>query len=152
MQEDRLTPSERELELVLGGLNPVRTGIDRDRLMFQAGRASTKRQSHLWQAMSACLAVVLVASILYRPAPPTVEHGTTVVASQAQPSPSTKVAMQLYDVAGGRYFEPVSDYVRLRGAVLRRGIDALPTSNPAPVTDEEEPMTGEYLDKIVSST
>ena len=36
--ENPLTPEDRALEASLARLRPVRTGIDRDRLMFEAGR------------------------------------------------------------------------------------------------------------------
>jgi hypothetical protein len=153
MQDDRLTPSERELEAALGGLKPARAILNRDQLMFQAGRASARRQNRLWQAVSVCMAVVLAVSIVYRPTTRAVEPRPVAVANRVEhagPAPSPTLLTRR--VTEQRYFAPVNDYVRMRSEVLRRGIDALPTSHPAPATDEDEPMTGEYLDKLISST
>jgi hypothetical protein len=152
MQDDRLTPSERELEAALGGLKPARAAMNRDRLMFQAGRAAARRQSRLWQAVSACLTIVLLASIAYRPAPTAVETGVVTVASRPQPAQAIEPAGERHDMPGLRYFESANDYVRMRAAVLRRGIDALPASNPAPTDEEEEPMKELNPDQILSST
>jgi hypothetical protein len=152
MQDDRLTPSERELEAALGGLKPTRATMNRDQVMFQAGRASAKRQNHFWQAVSAYLTVVLVASIAYHSGPTTIQTGIVPVASRPQSAPAAGAVSQRHDVPGLRYFEQVNDYTRMRAAVLRRGIDALPASNPAPASDEQVPITEQSPDQIVSST
>ena len=57
MQEPTpLTPAELELEAALGSLRPAPPGIDRDRLMFSAGRASVRNPVRRWPAASAALA------------------------------------------------------------------------------------------------
>jgi hypothetical protein len=152
MQDDRLTPSERELEAALGGLKPARAGTNRDRFMFQAGRASGRRQNRLWQAVSCCLGIVLAASLVYRQAPPTVATPAPIVATHVQDPPPTEIAGRYYDLPATRYSGPISEYLRMRAAVLRRGIDALPASHPAPAAEDEEPLTREHPDRIVSST
>jgi hypothetical protein len=152
MQDDRLTPSERELEAALGDLKPAGASLNRDQLMFQAGKASAKRQNHFWQAVSACLGVVLVGSLAYHVPPRTVQTSVVTVANQAQPAPSAEVTSQRYEMPGFRYFESSSEYTRMRAAVLSRGIDALPASNPAPATQKQEPLTEQDLDRILSST
>ncbi|OHB66307.1 MAG: hypothetical protein A2Y77_06660 [Planctomycetes bacterium RBG_13_62_9] len=146
----------------MGGLKPARASLNRDQLMFQAGRASARRRNHLWQAVTCCLGIVLAVSIVYRPAPRAVEPYPSAVASgRMGGSPAHAVqsawatsrpSYKREDTAGRGYFAPVNDYVRMRGEVLRRGIDALPTSHPAPATDEGEPMTGEHLYEVMSST
>lgn len=59
---DGLTPMDRELEAALGGLRIAPGAISRDGVMFDAGRASARRRSRLWQGSSAVLALLLPAS------------------------------------------------------------------------------------------
>jgi hypothetical protein len=47
--------------------------------------------------------------------------------------------------------DPIADYVRMRRAVLNRGIEALPAASPAPST-YDEPLTREHMGGISSST
>jgi hypothetical protein len=57
--KDNLTPAERELEGALRGLKPAGVSIDRDRLMFAAGRASAGRSVFRWRVTSAAAAVLV---------------------------------------------------------------------------------------------
>ena len=52
-----LNVEERELETRLRRLVPSGHGLQRDNLMFQAGRRAVRRPLSLWQAMSAVLLV-----------------------------------------------------------------------------------------------
>ena len=62
-----LDPVEREVEAALAGLGPVAPAIDRDRLMFEAGRReatkSTRNKLTGWRVMSGALAAGLLVSV-----------------------------------------------------------------------------------------
>jgi len=65
-KEEGLTPAEQELESALGRLKPAANTLNRDELMFNAGRASAGRKQP-WQMLSGVLIVLLLCSVLYRP-------------------------------------------------------------------------------------
>src|SRR5690242_17710248 len=58
---------EREVEAALAGLSPVAPAIDRDRLMFEAGKREgmklSRRGANGWRFMSGALAAGLLVSI-----------------------------------------------------------------------------------------
>jgi hypothetical protein len=60
--EYELNPADRELERALGGLKPVSQRLERDRLMFRAGRASVERKQVAWPALSGVLVLMLAVS------------------------------------------------------------------------------------------
>lgn len=152
MQDDTgLTPSEKEIEAALGGLRPARAPMNRDRVMFDAGRTSARRQNRIWQGISGFLGIVLLVSVLYRPSATVVETATNVVASDAGSSLPVDGADRLHDSFHRERPDPVADYVRMRRAVLRRGIEALPAASPAPST-YDEPLMREHRGGIPSST
>ena len=64
--EENLSPAERELESALGQLKPVSNTLNRDVLMFNAGRATAGRKQP-WQMLSGVLTVLLLCSVLVRP-------------------------------------------------------------------------------------
>ena len=131
MQEKRLTPPERELEAALGSLSPAAPTLDRDRLMFRAGQASTRRRARAWQGLAAALAVTTTVSIVLRPAPsavrPTFVPGSGQTGSGGSflanaPEPLTRHARL---AAAGTYF-------RQRQALLSGEEEAaMPTSAPS---------------------
>jgi hypothetical protein len=49
----------------LGRFTPDLTGLDRDALLFQAGRASAGRQRRLWPALAGLLALSHAATLLF---------------------------------------------------------------------------------------
>ena len=66
MYEENLSQAEKELESVLGQIKPTENTLNRDVLMFNAGRATTGNKRP-WQLVSGMLTVVLFCSFLYRP-------------------------------------------------------------------------------------
>src|SRR5271169_137423 len=83
-----------DLERSLAGLQPATAGFDRDRLMFQAGRAAATRRRWRWPAatglmtaVAACLGLLLV----LRPEPAPVVRIVYVErpAPEVQPAPET---------------------------------------------------------------
>jgi len=149
--ETRLTPSEREIEAALGGLRPARASVNRDQLMFCAGRASARRKNRMWQGISGFLGLVLLVSVMSRPSATLVDTGTNTVASNVQESLPVNAANQRHDWSDRGRSDPVADYVRMRRAVLDQGIEALPIPSPAP-SSYDEPLIKERLKRIPSST
>lgn len=134
-----LSDAQRELETTLAALRPAAPAINRDALMFAAGRASAvpRRSVHVWQAATAVLAAGLCVSLLLRPTP--VERIVVVAPPQetAQPlahTPPTVTPPHDPVTPAAARLEPLPPdaYLPLRNAVLSRGIDALPPVN-APV-------------------
>ncbi len=149
--ETRLTPSEKEIEAALGGLKPARASMNRDQLMFCAGRASARRHNRIWQVVSGFLGIVLLVSVMYRPPATVVDTGTNIIASNARESVAVNAAGQRRDWSDRRRPDSVADYVRMRRAVLDRGIEALPVPSPDPSFRDEPPIE-ERLKRIPSST
>lgn len=148
---DGLTPMDRELEAALGGLRIAPAAISRDRMMFDAGRASARRRSRLWQGSAAVLAIALLVSIALRPAPIGPERPTEAVARQQisiEPVAQSAAHVEPLNLERAQAFR---QYIRMRRAVLERGVEVIPASdgirdNPAP------PLTREDLDELLSST
>jgi len=65
-KEGDLTPAERELESALGRLKPAASTLNRDELMFNAGRAAAGK-ARPWQMLSGVLIALLLCSVLIRP-------------------------------------------------------------------------------------
>jgi len=151
MQDDRLTPAERELETLLGGLRPAAPSANRDRIMFQAGQASGRRQRRAWQGVSCCLAAVIAVLVL-RPAARMTDVGpgpTAIATDRAAPS---AFPAEFRDSLRLRQSDSLANYLRLRRMVRDRGLDALPPLAPRPASEEAEPWTRGNLEKILSST
>ena len=115
-EEQGLNPELQAVEAALDQARPGRAGLDRDLLMFNAGRASV-RPNRPWQALSGVLAVLLLCSVCLRP-------------NSVTPRPSRPPAGE---VDAGAYVkvEPASPlgqrtYLRLRQQVLEEGLESLP--------------------------
>ena len=150
--DDRLTPSERELEAVLGGLRPAHSKMNRDRVMYLAGRMSTRGQNRIWQGLSFCLVAMLVVSIVSKPRRPATEIRPEIVADATPNMTGRGFSARLPEPFERRGFESFVNYVRTRRAVLDRGMEALPASRAAPPAGGEPPLTRERLIEILSST
>ena len=132
--EDNLTGAERELAAALGTLTAAPTGINRDRLMFQAGRASIRRPYRIWAVAASALAVVLAVHVVagpHKPAPEQVAHRPAAPALQL-PLPSSVAGIDLPGPGE-------TEYIRLREEVLAHGLSALPepiaSAEPAEAPD-----------------
>jgi hypothetical protein len=134
--EEPLNAADRELEAALGGLHPQPAAIDRDRMMFEAGRRTVRHRPIAWQVVSGALAAALVISISLHREPREVERVVYVT------SPSREVAPEPVAVAvdaGARRGEPAAEgsYLALRelllegsDAVERRPRAVVPAFNP----------------------
>ena len=117
---EKLNPALQELETALGRLQPAKTGLDRDQLMFNAGRASA-RSSRPWQAASGLLMVTLLYSLFMR------EPITEIVGHPVR-EPVVPVARQRGAEPAAHDHASVErmSYLRLRRQILQEGLDALP--------------------------
>ena len=147
--------------------------IDRDRLMFEAGRAAASGHQRLtsrerilsarfWPVAAATMtaATILLSAMLLRS--PTDRGSTANTASNvaaslpASPSalPETTDVAQLVPVAWRPASAVSSGYLGSRYVALTRGVDALEMESPAhtDATDEEAPTLGarELLQDLLS--
>jgi hypothetical protein len=124
------------LESALRELRPQPETIQRDALMYRAGRASVR--GWIWPAAtfgSATAALVLGMVLWIRPQPPVVYVVVPAPAEEASPSPiSSPLADQTERGAWSRY-------VRLQEQVSLYGLDGL----PAPSGTDESPPDAESL-------
>ena len=147
--DDRLTPSEKEIEIALCGLKPARTTMNRDHVMFLAGRMSARRQGRIWQGASCLLGLVLLGSLIYRPPATGVRTGADGVANNVRSVlPAQSADQPLSSFYHGRA-GPAVNYVRMRRAVLNKGIEALPASSPVPPTEDELPTSEHVTDEFL---
>jgi len=145
--ENGLNPLEQELEAALGTLAPTQAGLSRDQVMFAAGQASVRRRNRAWQGVSSALVVLLLVSVFSRPEPTVIEVGPEIAgadSSGVSPVPATSG-----DDDRGQAFK---QYVRTRRAVLERGFDVLPASEPTRTPVGEPPLKREDLSDLLSST
>lgn len=137
-QNNDLGSAEREIEEALGRLRLPVTTIDRDRLMFEAGRRSMGGHLSAWRAMSLLFFVGIGLSWAIRPAPQTVERVVYV----ANPSQQALAVASSFDLHG-------ASYLRLQRKVLREGLDALPDGGGGTMIAAPERLT---LDELLGNS
>jgi hypothetical protein len=117
-----------ELEAALRRLRPLAAGVDRDELMFNAGRASAG--THAGLHLSATVLVAVFAALA----------GAGTVWVTARPSqqavvqvPAQKLALRIVELSPAlpsakapESWTGTGDYIKLRDRVLAEGVDALP--------------------------
>ncbi len=139
MSEEKRNETMTELETALAALEPQSSVVDRDRVMFLAGRASANKSALpakrslialLWPLVTVAslfLAVTFAAMLLARGKPQVVY----VEKSESVAEPHQEET----SVIGGEDQEPKHrkvrvDYLKLRRLVLTEGVDALPSPEP----------------------
>lgn len=118
--------------------------VNRDLLMFRAGRVSVRSWSRPWQAAAAVLVVALGASVAMQSLRRPSQRVVYVTVEKEKPEP-VRVA---YTEASFTTWQPRSgepSYLMLRNDVLRRGQDALPD----PQFPATEPEPDELLENIL---
>jgi hypothetical protein len=135
---EELPEELKSIDSALRGLKPVSGAVDRDRLMYLAGRASVERSSRIerfaWPLATAALVVISVtlSGRLYvlsgRLEQVAQDQHTQAVedrqiAGSSLPRESVALATPRVQTAGNSL-----DYMQLRSAVLSGGVDALPSS------------------------
>jgi hypothetical protein len=116
--EENLNPAEQELESALGQLKPIANTLNRDVLMFNAGRA-TAGKKRPWQMLSGVLVVLLLCSVWLRPD----LNGTQSLPSAPEPG-EFQMAQSLYQPAEVESPDSLA-YPMLRENIVRYGLDAL---------------------------
>jgi hypothetical protein len=140
MSENIRDPEMTSLEAALAELAPRSAGINRDQLMYQAGRSAARRNGWLAPGIAAVLAsAATVAAVLlvHHPEPQIVRVPATNRAVQPSPRPNTALAVN--DIR----WEERADALRLRNEILDRGVEALPA--PAADDSREPPLTIDRL-------
>jgi hypothetical protein len=136
----------RQLEAALGSLAP-RCGLDRDRVMFGAGRASAPRGWGWPAAAVASLTAAIFGFLLL--ARPTAQV-VYVQVPGAMPAPPKPVPPPPPPPPGSEdspgaptvdftVWQPQRDAVRLREHLLHWGLDGLPPPCPGPAESAETP-------------
>lgn len=99
----------------MGQLQPSARSLDREMLIFAAGRAA-QGSKRPWQVACGALTILLCASlIMHIPQP---EPATPVVLAQQFPAPAPSVEIRQADHSLG--------YLELQKTVLQNGLDAMP--------------------------
>jgi hypothetical protein len=138
MSENIRDPEMTALEAALAELAPRSATIDRDQLMFQAGRRAARRNGWLVPGVAAVLASAATVSavlLFYHPEPQIVRLPLTKVAPPAS-SPSHIAS------ANDSWLQCVEG-LRLRNEVLQSGLDALP--KPPTTEEHQEPLNIDSL-------
>jgi len=118
--ETGLTEQEQWVEALLGRLHPTDDRAMRDKIIFQAGRASAGRV-WMWRSMSGVLAMLFLCTSVIRT--------VTTPAESVNPTPQW-TARDVESLPGrtssNRTVMDDQAYIRVRSRVLTEGLDALP--------------------------
>jgi hypothetical protein len=134
------------VEAALSSLRPAPTGVDRDRLMYLAGRAAAAgslgarrpRASWLWPSATAAsllLAVTFATMWLGRGEPMVVYRDRPVAAPHASQRPSAPIEEEVEAATPRKQWR--TDYLQLRRLVTTQGVDAIPEMRSAPASGAE---------------
>jgi hypothetical protein len=134
-------PDLTEIEAALGSLAPSRGRVDRDLVMYQAGRASARAARsgrRGWMAVAASLGLVALgeAALLARRPPERVVERLVVVREPAPAAVSPAVEVAEPPPSPSPELGPGSRD-RLAWQVLRYGLDGLPAPGPSAGADRE---------------
>ena len=124
MQEPRpLDHGEKELEKALGGLRLAPFAPDVEQLWYRAGLAAGRRRARIWQAVAAAVALAAAGAVTWRPKPTPVFVDRVVTVRQDVPTEPVRALTAAEDAPA-----PIvsADYLRLRDAVVQKGLDAVP--------------------------
>ena len=142
-KEEGLTPAEQELESVLGRLKPAANTLNRDELMFNAGRAAAGRKKP-WQMLSGTLMVMLLCSVLIR----SDMHGPRESSPAGDPG-QYRMAQAVYRTVQTKPSASLA-YPTLRKNIVRHGLDALPLKQGAGNGDQHKSRK-QWLESMLSS-
>ncbi|MFA5864249.1 MAG: hypothetical protein WC975_06135 [Phycisphaerae bacterium] len=128
--EPQLTSVELEIEAAFGGLQPAKSFIDRDKLMFQAGQRSIHNRTWMWPITTALLTLALVFSLTLRTRP--------------QPTERIQMTTDISNPSSQSIRQSEFSYLKIRNKVFTKGIDALP------VQEQSSPANNEPLPTIMN--
>jgi hypothetical protein len=132
MPEFPIDPELAALSNLLGGLAPRPSAVDRDRLLYEAGRRSVRR-SRLWPViagMFAILSVDLGARLAYAPPRTEIVYVTKSADENHASMDEERPASVVYESNSETYVPGSPGYVGLRNQVVRFGADSLPATRP----------------------
>lgn len=118
-KEEGLSPAAMALESALGQLKPTANRLNRDELMFNAGRAAAGGKGP-WQMLSGVVTVLLLCSVLIQVGSNESAEGPSVPVMARYEMPHSPSRSAQFKSGGSM------EYATLRRDVLQRGLDALP--------------------------
>jgi hypothetical protein len=140
------------LENALGALVPAPGQINRDQVMFRAGRASVKALGWVWPAAAGTMALVAAVfggMLALRPDPePKIQivYITKEVPRRAPTDPEKSRSRPPGRTSAGHETEepayPQTPYFQMENNLLRWGLDSLPASPPAPPSKSSPTRAG----------
>ena len=136
MSSETPDPQLTALARALAGLAPASGAIDRDRLMFQAGRHSARRRGSHWLTLAFALAAVALGAgwLAWPPRERVVFVSVTVREPAAPAVPVADKPRPPDEGPPPRVVQPPAapqgEYLRLWNLVLQSGVDALPKPPP----------------------
>jgi hypothetical protein len=143
-------PALSALESKLTSLTPLPSGMDRDYVLYHAGRASARGAGWFWPSATGFLFVVTVAlsfALLYRPVQPidpVIQERTVYLPAPTPPvSGMTNPSDSYYsapDASADGHERELGDSVRLREQIIRFGVESLPSSRANTVAEKPLPM------------
>jgi hypothetical protein len=136
------------IEADLGRLVPQNPQLQRDRLLFQMGRASA-RGGRFWPALTACttllaLGMAWLAWEQYTSVPSVRTVIVHVEKPAPEPGPSVPSGRERPPAPVGAESTPLLQYIRLRDDVLREGLDGIPPM-PSPPPEDDPPTLDALL-------
>jgi len=139
-QEPGLTPEHQKMEAIMGQLQPSARRLDREMLIFAAGRADQGSKGP-WQVACGILTLLFCGSLIMHvlqtePAPP-------VALVQPIPASVPFVEMEQADHSLG--------YLNLQKTVLQKGLDALPAYRTVRAINQKQLDQETLLQDLMSS-
>jgi hypothetical protein len=155
MSEQARDPALSALESKLTSLTPLPSALDRDYLLFHAGRASVRGPGWFWPTATGFLLLVTVGLsfvLLYRPVErldPQIVEQVVYVPSAPTPPPATHPSERVnpppsdlvatFATDEDREKEQ-ADNVRIRQQLFRFGVESLPAQRANDVVEKPLPM------------
>ena len=137
-QEPGLTPAQQKMEAIMGQLQPSVQTLDREMLIFAAGRAA-QGSKRPWQVTCGVLTALLCGSLIMH-------------VPLTRPVPSVTVVQQVPALVSPVEMQPADHslaYLNLQKTVFSRGLDALPPHRPVRSARQkrldQEPLLKESL-------
>lgn len=125
-EQEPIGPTEQALSDALGALELTPMSASARHLWYRAGFEAGRRRTKVWRAVAAMVILVAGTTMIWsaksRPAPRTIERVVYVPREQ----PSRDVSREF--AAEGSAPELSTAYLKLRDAVIERGLNGLPRS------------------------
>jgi len=163
MSEERIEkelPGElKAFEAALGGLKPVAGAIDRDRLMYLAGRASVERGRRIarfgWPLATAALLLLSVTLAARQMILPVGKERIVYLQSGGNEQVAIAYSPGIPELTSRpptvRNADGDIDYLQLRNVVLTRGIEAVPSDRHARAPETPAPAWSALRDGRIGS-